>query len=390
MMERHSYDIVVVGAGLIGAACALMLAKRTTYSIALIERSKPMSDSSMTNMKVVALGSAATSILDELDVLPELKPDLCHPYTSMFVWDENSEGELFLNAEDYGRDELGKIIDSFECNRCLQRAIHENDRIDAFYGFEAHDLSIEGGDCYIGADDKIIAAQLIVAADGQNSWVRRQAKIFAPSQPFEQQGIVAKIETSLPHENTAWQRFLESGPLAVLPLSNNQSSIVWSADNDYAVSLMGLSNAEFERALAQALQQRIGSVSLASDRLAFPLQSIQAQQYCRQGLVLIGDAAHSIHPLAGQGANLGFKDVRCLVDILATCANESLGDLTVLNKYQRARQTDNQQTDMLMKALHHGFRNNSAFWSTVRGQGMNVLSRNKSLKEFLVNQAMGV
>ena len=386
---ENQYDIIVVGAGLIGSACALSLAKNTNYSIALVERSKPISDNTHPNQRVVALGRTATELLKDLDIFTDLTKEFCHAYDKMFVWDENSQGQLSFTAEDYQRPELGHIIDSVQCAMLLQQKVGQSKTIDQYYSFAAEQLNIEDHELSLCAQQIKLRAKLIIAADGNKSWVRRQAKIFAPSDDYKQKGIVATIRTGQPHWDTAWQRFLGTGPIAVLPLDDNKSSIVWTADNEYADQLLELDKPEFESALADALEQKLGTIELLSQPMAFPLKSIKADKYCKKRLVLIGDAAHSIHPLAGQGANLGFKDVLSLTSVLADADESSLGDLEILHKFQAARQIDNKQTDLLMTALHHGFKSESLWWASIRGQGMNVIGGNQLLRKMLVMGAAG-
>ena len=387
--SNQQYDILIVGAGLIGAACALSLAKNTDFSIAVVERSPPISENPQANQRVVALGQIAMQVLQDIGVFAELAEESCHSYHKMFIWDENSHGELSLNAQDHQLSELGHMIDSVQCNLLLQRKMKETPSIDLFYGLALQELGFTDQFVCLSSSGKMLKAKLLVAADGSKSWVRQRAKIFAPVQDYKQKGIVATIRTAQPHLDTAWQRFLATGPIAVLPLSDNQSSIVWSADTEYAAQLMTLSDSEFEAVLAKALEQKLGAVELLSSRMLFPLQSIKADIYCKKRLVLIGDAAHSIHPLAGQGANLGFKDIVSLTQALQVADDSSLGNLGILQKYQRARQLDNKQTDLLMTALQRGFKNASPLLASIRGQGMNVISANQTLKKLLIMAATG-
>jgi 2-octaprenylphenol hydroxylase len=360
----------------------------------VLERAPQFCDTPSPNLRVVALGVVASEILDYCGVLQELGPQACHSYTSMHVWDESSSGLLRFSAEEQGLEQLGFIVDSVECTRQLQAKLAQAEAIDVCFDTQISELALQEAGAVLsintkGSDLMQLSSDLLIAADGASSWVRRQAKIFANRLPYEQKAIVARIQTSEPHQDTAWQRFLESGPVAILPLSENQSSIVWSANCQRADELLELSNADFEIELSAALESKLGSVSLLSERTAFPLHSQKAEQYVRRHLALIGDAAHSIHPLAGQGANLGFKDVDSLVQILATTEQGTIGSLKVLEKYQRARKADNEQTDLLMSVLHKAFQNNDAAWVTARSVGMNWISGSKALKQLLVRQAIG-
>lgn len=411
--QRKSVDVAIVGAGLTGAALALWLLKHTRLSIAVLERNEPMAIPNVTNQRVVALGKLATDFLADINVLNDLDKSQCHPYSSMRVWDEHSDGLLEFDCKSLKQNQLGHMVDSLACSYALQQRLlaeqkKENTRIECFFSSELKkmnwykdgaQLEYLHGDCNADAPH-FLSAHLFVAADGGRSWLRQQAKIFANHHSYQQFGIVAKIRTSLAHQECAWQRFLNSGPVAVLPLANNESSIVWSADDALAEQLMSLSAAEFEVRLEHALQSKLGTVSLLSKRQAFPLNSQSAERYFTNNVALIGDAAHSIHPLAGQGANLGFKDAlalgQCLQDAEQQLANNKfkkismIGQPRFLQHYQRKRLSDNQQTDALMSALHLSFQNQSPIWMMARGMGMNVLNKTSMLRQLLAKQAMGL
>lgn len=389
-VNNHRYDVIVVGAGMVGLAFALKLAIDSDIKIAVLERASQPLQNPQPNQRVVALGDAATQLLRQIDVFQQLSQQACYPYNRMFVWDESNDGELSFSASDYQQQSLGYMVDSIELTCNLQQAAKQQSNVDVIYDFHAQSLQFEGETQTVTSDTDWFIAGLIVAADGANSWVRQQAKIFAQRQTYQQKGIVAQIATGEPHQDTAWQVFLDTGPLAILPLNNNHASIVWSADNDRAEALLAMPNNNFENAVANALGQRLGDVNLLSDRQSFDLSSVRAQQYFKQGLALIGDAAHSIHPLAGQGANLGFKDAAALVAVLKNVETNLFGELNVLASYQHMRKADNEQTDALMSALHQAYQSTTPWWLSARGKGMNLIGNSQVLKNILVKQAMGL
>jgi len=386
------FDIGIVGAGIVGSAFALWLDKHTDYSVCLIERNAPLSCPDQKNERVVALGALATDYLKDINVFQRLDTDASHAYRTMRVWDDNSDGELEFDALIAEREYLGHVVDSPMCNFHLQQALLDSD-VSCFFAAQVQDLTQGSPRSQLLFDyqgeQRTLSCNLLVAADGGRSWLRQKAKIFANHHSYQQQGIVATISTESSHQNCAWQVFLESGPLAILPLANNLSSIVWSADNERASELMSLSNADFEVRLSQALSRRLGSVCLKSDRKSFPLHSVQAERYFSANVVLIGDAAHSIHPMAGQGANLGFKDALALGELLRNSGVQASSTPSLLDKYQRQRQSDNQQTDALMTALHHTYRVNSPLFMMARGVGMNLLNRSTLMRNILATHAMG-
>ena len=341
------------------------------------------------NQRVVALGALATNFLDDIGILATLDLDHCHAYQTMLVWDENSDGELYFDAARAGQSHLGHMIDSQMCNYQLQQAVY-NSRVNCHFNTQLSKLELDRTGSLLQTESGAIDSKLVIAADGARSWVRQRAKIFANYQGYGQQAIVAKIETEKLHQDCAWQCFLASGPLAILPLSKNHSSIVWSADNVLAEQLLALSDSDFASALSSALQGRLGSVRLLSKRQAFPLGSLRAERYFKRNLVLLGDAAHSIHPLAGQGANLGFKDAQVLGALLAGAKQADLGSPRLLSVYQAKRQVDNNQTDTLMSALHQAYKFNFPIWMLLRGMGMNFINGSDTLRNALARQAMGL
>jgi len=394
-LQSKKVDIIIVGAGLIGCSLALMLAKQKSlagnkkFTIALIERSAQLTQNKSPNQRVVALGKLATDILSELNVVEALSRDACYPYQGMTVWDENSDGELLFNASELDQACLGHITDSVQCTIELQKMVEGNNKITPYYQAQTESLILDKTGVQLTLNETVLSAPLIVAADGSSSWVRQQAKIFVNHRPYQQKGIVAKVETERSHQDTAWQRFLSTGPLAFLPVSENQCSIVWSADDDRAEKLMSLSNDKFERALQHALGNKLGKVTLLTKPIAFPLTSQLTEKYFARNVALVGDAAHRIHPLAGQGANLGFKDIDALLKVLTAENVSDLSNIRLLKRYESLRQSDNKQTDFLMSALHHVYQDNVPAWLLMRGFGMNLINRSKSLKGWLVSQALG-
>lgn len=392
----QNYDIVVVGAGLIGCAFALDVANKTDLRVALIERSKPLPEINTmqdknTNQRVVALGLPAIDLLTSVGVFESLSAFHAHPYDSMRVWDEGSNGELEFNAQEEGQTKLGVMVDSIACTSLLQhKALECADRgtLSCYFDTAVKSLDLNAREAEVTCEDMVIKTSLVVGADGANSWVRSQGKIFTNTMAYGQQGIVAKIKTSGNHNNCAWQRFLHSGPVAALPVYDNYSSIVWSADLELANELMALSDQDFCSKLAEAFDWRLGNVIEVSQRRSFPLVSQKAENYFAPSLALIGDAAHSIHPLAGQGANLGFKDAICLSELICGASCSQINHLALLAKYEQRRKRDNEQTDWLMSVINRAYKTDAVTIASLRGLGMNWLNRSDKIKALLIRQAM--
>lgn len=389
----EDYDVVVVGAGLIGATFALLLAEQQPkWRIAMIERAAALTPPADTNQRVVALGQLATDLLDRVGVIATLDADTCFAYRRMFVWDQHSRGELEFDAQELGLPHLGHMVDSEYCNFALQKALSDRANIDVYFNSHIETLdnpSPKLDSAQVQTNHGTFAAALIVAADGAHSMVRRLAKISANQHRYQQVGIVAKIAPSYLHHNTAWQRFLQSGPVGVLPLANNECSIVWSCDEVLGQHLSAISDAQFCDELAEALDYRLGTVELLSTRQAFALNSQYANRYFNGRVALVGDAAHSIHPLAGQGANLGFKDIECLLELFAHAGRAGLNSTKLLARYERLRQSDNRATDRAMSLLNAAFLNTNPAWAALRGMGMRWVSGSGALKMLLTQQAIG-
>lgn len=399
--QISQFDVVIVGAGIIGAAIAVVLAEKSDASIAIIDKSGGVEIDSfgddVANKRTVALGAQAQQLLKKCQVWDQLSVEQCCPYYQMFVWDENSQGSLQFSASESGVEQLGFIVDQQALQGLLQQRLHQLPNVRTFYHSDIEQLHLgqTKGESRIDlADGQQITAHLIVAADGVQSAMRDLAEIGVRSLDYQQLGIVAVINTEQSHQHTAWQRFLQTGPLALLPLSNGDCSIVWSVDKPVAQELQGLSDEQFAIRLQCAMQSRLGEVEMRSVRQAFPLVSRRAEAYVKDKLVLIGDAAHGIHPLAGQGANLGFADIVCLSDMLighwGLCGTGSAIPPVLLRRYQRERKLANTMTDSVMTLLDKTFRNDYPAWLVARGLGMSLLDNQAPLKQLLTRKAMGV
>ncbi|MCH2190065.1 MAG: FAD-dependent monooxygenase [Gammaproteobacteria bacterium] len=399
-----SFDLIVVGAGLVGCAFALDVVQRSNLKVALVE-CRPMAtvdvrspSISIGNQRVVALGMKSIDMLRRVGIFDKLTADQAHGYTSMRVWDESSNGELSFDASDVDQPLLGYMVDSQACTSILQEqaiSFHKvrkaSSGLTCFFDTEILSIELAAQRCQLfGSDQFHIKAPLVVAADGSRSWVRQQAKIQSSRLNYEQRGIVAKIRPKASHQNCAWQRFSKTGPVAMLPLHDNYCSIVWSLDSSHAEQLLELPDDEFCALLGQTADWKLGEIAEVSPRQSFPLISQQAQTYIAPGVALMGDAAHSIHPLAGQGANLGFKDADCLANLILSAKPNEHASLSLLAQYQKERRPDNRQTDLLMTLLNQGFKTSNRAVSAVRGLGMNWINQTTFIKKLLAEQAMGI
>ncbi|HEX2791367.1 MAG TPA: FAD-dependent monooxygenase [Steroidobacteraceae bacterium] len=394
---RADYDIVVVGAGLTGACAAALLVRHAgieAQRIALLSSELPSAGTADAppDLRVVAISRASERVLRAAGAWQRLDQARLCAYERMRVWHESSaatgDAALCFDAADIGEPNLGFIAE----NGALVRACIDSFREAGGALITGQLASVSVGaefaqlECSDGSD---ITARLVVGADGAQSLVRDCAGLAVRTREYRQLAIVATVRTERAHENTAWQRFLRTGPLALLPLFDGSSSIVWSVDEAQAVVLRDCSGAEFSQRLEAAADGVLGATTLASERLSFPLRSMAAQSYVAPRCALIGDAAHVIHPLAGQGANLGLLDAAALCEAVATAKREDPGALRVLRGYEQQRRTHNLFMDAAMSALHSGFGVTRGPAAWLLNRGLAVVNRSSTLKRAFARQALG-
>jgi 2-polyprenylphenol 6-hydroxylase len=397
MNRRGELDVIVVGAGVVGTATALALV-REGYEVALIEARPPLAWKAEDEIdaRVVALAADSVALLDELGVWDNIVAARASAYRRMRVWDALAPGELGFDASERGEAALGWIVE----NRLLQHALWQALAEPADPGQAARLLcpaevgaieSDEAGASLTLADGTRLRSRLLVAADGSNSPIRDQLGIATRDRDYAQRAIVAHVGTERAHESTAWQRFQPGGPLAFLPLADGRSSIVWSLPNDEAQRLLALDDAEFCAELGCAMDFRLGTITSTTPRMAFPLRMRLAERYVAGRCVLIGDAAHAVHPLAGQGLNLGLRDVRCLRDQLARTRsrNGDPGAAHVLRRYERERRSENTLAANGFSLIESSFRTDSTIVAGLRGAALGLANRISPLKRLLGDAAAG-
>lgn len=409
--NRVNVDIAIVGAGLVGAALAASL-KDSGLSIALIDaQSKTSLQKAVVNAssveefeaRVSALTHASQSLLKETGAWEQMNTQKIQVYQKMKVWDELGTASIEFDAADLYQDSLGCIVENQLILCALHAVLAEQSNLHAFLGVKLKTIQSLEGDEHadqhlLGLEcGQMIQCKLLVAADGANSRVRQWAAMPTREWDYQHQAIVATIKTAGKHQNTAWQRFSENGPLAFLPLADAKNtqqfcSIVWSQETNRANALMALSSSEFLTELAQAIEFNLGELEAISTRFSIPLRQRHAKTYVKPGIVLLGDAAHSIHPLAGQGVNLGFKDVKVLADILREADQQNLeaNNLILLKRYQRQRQGDNLLMMGAMEGFKRLFEQPDPVVRWLRNTGMAWINKQSFLKNQIVKHAMGL
>lgn len=409
VVEKPDFDLVIVGGGIAGTALALALAK-TSLRIVLLEAGAPPNDTALQaaenvagfDTRVSALTEKSRQFFEQLDVWSLLSQQRVSAYKNMTVWDADGTAEMNFDCREVAAPWLGHIVENRVIVQSLLRQLKTFPAVAVRHNVRVKKLQLADQlQTLILQDDSVLTASLIVAADGANSFLRDAADFVVRQWDYDHKAIVCTVQTELPHQQTAWQRFLPQGPLAFLPLMSsgitvgkNQHfcSIVWSAVPELADELMMLDDATFCRHLERAFESRLGAIINVGRRQCFPLQQRHAVDYCKPGIALIADAAHTVHPLAGQGINLGLKDVQVLGEEIMRAAERgmNIGGLDVLLRYQRRRKTNNLAAMAAMEGFKQLFGRNELSLRWLRNAGMRFFNRQRLIKRALIRQAMDV
>jgi len=397
MMDKQ-FDIIVVGGGMVGATLACALGQGG-FRIAVVDNApSPEIDSRHYDLRVSAVTPGSRAIFETVGIWSVMQSQRLSCIDAMTVWDHAGSGHIHFDSAEMAQPCLGYIIE----NRVIRHAALEKMR--SLRNVElycpATITQIQKGDDRISVqldDGGELESRLIVGADGANSTVRAWAGIDTRGWSFEQKAIVATVTTTEVHGGVARQRFLSTGPLAFLPLDDpNKCSIVWSADNARADQLLAMDEAGFiadlQAAIAQGPGTALGDVSAISKRAAFPLTANHAQEYVDERVVLVGDAAHRIHPLAGQGLNLGLADIAVLAEVLMDGLSEKrdIGSMRVLRRYERWRRGDNALMLATMDGFKRLFGNDDPVLGSLRNLGLDVADYLSPLKNQIMLYAAGL
>lgn len=398
-MSRRAgeFDVIVVGAGMVGAATALALAQ-DGFEVALVEAHAPeaWSASDDIDARVVALAPDAAALFESLGIWSEIIGKRASAYQRMQVWDAMAPGEVVFDAAEQGQAALGWIVENRLIQSVLWNALStqftNGTAPTMLHPAEVVDVENQANAVVVTlADGRRLRARVLVAADGAASPLRAKLGIATSGRDYAQRAVVAHVSTTRMHEATAWQRFQPGGTLAFLPLADGRSSIVWSLPNAETERVLALDDASFNAELACAFDFRLGPVTSATRRFAFPLRLRLAERYLEGRSVLIGDAAHAVHPLAGQGVNLGLRDVRSLrAQLLKARARDTdIGATQVLRRYERERRSENMLAARGMDLIERVSTPSSAALSGMRGLALTGVSRIGPLRRWLGSLAAG-
>ena len=381
------FDVIIVGGGLAGLSLAAAL-RRSTLSVALVEGKAPSFPETL-DSRIYAISPANADFLDELGAWGHLDAARMEAVRTMEIHGD-AGGRLDFTAYGCGVPELAWILESSLIQRELWETVKRQGNLTLLCPARPQALTIGPDAALLNlADGRSLSAQLIVAADGAESWTRAAAGIAVRFDPYDQQGVIANFATELPHHGTAFQWFRTDGVLAWLPLPGNRMSMVWSAPEDHGRKLLALDHAELCALVAEAGKHRLGDLKLVTPPAGFPLRLMRAPSSVAPRLALIGDAAHTIHPLSGHGINLGFQDARELAAVLCDKPGHvDCGDLALLRSYARARKEEVVSLQTLTDSLHDLFRPASGSLTRLRNFGLNLTNALPVLKNLLVRYAL--
>ena len=391
-------DVVIVGAGIVGQTLALALAQQVNtkaLKVAVIDAQSSLelesTEADVFSPRVSAISAASQSAFESVGAWEHI--ERMQPYSSMQVWEQDGFGAIDFSAEEIHLAALGHIIENNQITHGLYQATKAHENIQVLLGSaieqmqyidNSYQLQLENG--------SIVIAKLLVGADGANSFVKAQLGFAQTFWDYDHTAIVANVHTQNAHEQTARQAFTSAGPLAFLPLSDQQQcSIVWSQDTEAAKTLLAMPDGDFCKALGVAIDMQLGPCELTTQRFSYPLRMRYAKQWVDESVALIGDAAHTIHPLAGQGANLGIGDAMALAQNIeqSLADNKPFNSKQSLRKYERHRKAEAQKVIASMEGFKQLFSGNDPIKKFVRNIGLSAANKINPVKQFFIQQAEG-
>ncbi len=398
---KREFDVLIAGAGMVGLTVALLLARGDTddqLNISVVDAGvvPEFTPGQDVSLRVSAISSGTAALLARIGAWNAIADARACPFRDMVVWDASGSVEgpetLRFEAAEFAVSQLGYIVENILLQDSLLAAL---DSTNVCMNFATAVKSVKKcEDRYIVeyGDGKTMTPELLIGADGASSLVRNSAAITVKTWKYTQSAFVTHLQPAASHRNTAWQRFHTDGPVALLPLDDGRVSTVWTTTPEQAEMLLEAPDPQLESLLTEATDNVLGRLMAAGPRASFPLKSQHADRYVLEGLALVGDAAHAVHPLAGQGANLGLADAEALAHVIgeALAANEHPGDLPILRRYERARKAANKTMLHFIDGLNRLFSNDSTPLARLRGTGMALFNRSGPIREHAMRVALGI
>ena len=395
------YDVVIVGGGMVGSMLAAALAAqhsaRPALKIAVLENQQPEpfvpGSNPAYDIRVSALSGATQNMFENVGAWQGVLSRRACPYREMLVWDGEADGRTHFKAGDVNLPELGHIVENRVMQLALLDCLMAADNIDYLCParLQGYALSDEFVTCELSDGLEPITTRLLVGADGAQSTVRQLANIEIERTPYPQHALVATVETQLPQQDITWQRFQPTGPEALLPLCGNYASMVWYHTEDEVKRLRALSDADFTEAMENAFPTELGGIKSIVERSGFPIAKAHAKHYIADRVALIGDAAHTVHPLAGQGVNLGMLDAAALAETVlnAHAAGIDPGHRRHLRQYERWRRGENSMMISVLDGFYHAFKPQPLPFQKIRSAALNIADNGGPLKRFIMRYALG-
>jgi len=390
-MSKLQYDVAIIGAGMVGAALASLLS-RSGFSVALVEafEPKPFDAAEEVGLRVSAISPGSAAVLEQAGAWKLISQQRHRPYRRMQVEDGVEFDPLLFDAPAYNMERLGTIVENELVQWSLWQVVSSGGLVDLYCPDSLESIQFAAGkNTVLLKSGKTITAALVVGADGAASGVRKAIGVRQDHYAYNQSGLVAVVGKQKPNPGVAWQRFMPGGPLAFLPLEDGRSSIVWTRPNLEADRLVALDTGVFIEELDAASSGWLGKVESCGPRAAFPLSMRLSECYASKRTVLMGDAAHVVHPLAGQGVNLGFADAAGLVESLVKVrlAGGDIGSDSVLQGYDRWRRSESEAMAFGMHALRSVFSIDGL--SPFRRAGLALVKRSWTIKDMFIQRAAG-
>ncbi len=389
---QQKLDVAIVGGGMVGAALASGLALQG-FRVALLDREEPapFDPASPPDIRVSAIGAASVALLKQLDVWPAVLAMRAAPYRRLETWEWRS-AQVGFDAQDLGLPELGYMVENSVLQRALWQRLQQQEQVELLCPAQLQGIQqVNGGWQLQLAGSNTLNARLVVGADGANSQVRQWAGLGTEGWSYAQSCMLISVRCQQLAGDTTWQQFTPQGPRAWLPLYDNWASLVWYDHPARIRQLQAMPLAQLQKEVEASFPARIGKVTVVA-AASFPLTRRHARRYVLPGLALVGDAAHTINPLAGQGVNLGYRDVDALIDVLsmARAQGEDWSSEPVLMRYQRQRRRDNLLMQSGMDLFYFTFSNQLAPLKVIRNLGLIVAERSGVLKRQALRYALGL